>query len=65
MLNFQKIILDEDNLKITRQYMISKTSNKTKKSLQPATMENKAWRYICYKQLPLWVNTQMPIGRGK
>ncbi|XP_050066073.1 P2X purinoceptor 7-like [Aphis gossypii] len=62
---FSKIILDEDILKITRQYMISKTKKKTKKiSLQSATMENKAWRYICYKQFTLWVNSWMPIGRG-
>jgi len=64
--SFSKIILDEDILKITRQYKISKTQNKTKKiSLQSATMENKAWRYICYKQFTLWVNSWMTIGRGK
>jgi len=62
---FSKIILDEDILKITRQYMISKTKKKTKKSLQSATMENKAWRYICYKQFTLWVNSWMAIGKGK
>ncbi|XP_025196198.1 uncharacterized protein LOC112595272 [Melanaphis sacchari] len=35
-----------------------------KRSLQSATVENKAWRYICYKQFTLWVNSWMTIGRG-
>ncbi|XP_026819531.1 P2X purinoceptor 7-like [Rhopalosiphum maidis] len=62
---FSKVVLDEDILKITRQYKISKTKNKTKKRrLQSATMENKAWRFICYKQFTLWVNSWMTIGRG-
>ncbi|KAL4142153.1 hypothetical protein QTP88_004670 [Uroleucon formosanum] len=55
----------DDNNEATRQYMISKTKKKSKKKrLQSATMQNKAWRYICYKRFTLWVNSWMAIGKG-
>ena len=63
--SFSKIILDEEILRITKQFMISKSKNKNKqKMLQKATQENKTWRYICYKQFTLWVNSWTSIGKG-
>jgi hypothetical protein len=45
--SFEKIILDEEILNITRQQMIMKTKNKLKKKqLSALEVPNKTWRYI-------------------
>ncbi|KAL4089828.1 hypothetical protein QTP88_024789 [Uroleucon formosanum] len=55
--SFEKIILDEEILNITRQQMIKKTKNKVKKKqLSALEVLNKTWRYICYVQFTHWVN---------
>jgi len=63
--SFEKIILDEEILNITRQQMIMKTKNKLKKKqLSALEVPNKTWRYICYVQFTHWVNSWTSLGEG-
>jgi len=63
--SFEKIILDEEILNITRQQMIMKTKNKLKKKqLSALEVPNKTWRYICYVQFTHWVNSWTSLGKG-
>ncbi|XP_060882052.1 uncharacterized protein LOC132953700, partial [Metopolophium dirhodum] len=63
--SFEKIILAEEILNITRQQMIMKTKNKLKKKqLSALEVPNKTWRYICYVQFTHWVNSWTSLGKG-
>ncbi|XP_025420053.1 uncharacterized protein LOC112690288 [Sipha flava] len=63
--SFEKIILDEEILNITRQQMIMKTKNKLKKKqLSALEVLNKTWKYICYVQFTHWVNSWTSLGKG-
>ncbi|CAI6370991.1 unnamed protein product [Macrosiphum euphorbiae] len=63
--SFSKIILDEEVLNITRQQIIVKSKNKSKKKMLSSSQPtNKMWRYICYKQFTHWINSWNSIGKG-
>lgn len=61
--SFSKIILDEEILNITRQQMIVKTKNRKKRN-NLCILDNKIWRFICYKQFTHWVNSWSKLGKG-
>uniref|UniRef100_A0A146LY13 MBD domain-containing protein n=1 Tax=Lygus hesperus TaxID=30085 RepID=A0A146LY13_LYGHE len=61
--SFEKLILDNDVLSITRHMLSLKTKNKNKKNLlNTITPLNITWRYIAYKQFVSWINGSIAIG---
>jgi len=64
--SFRKVIMDEEILNITRHQMIIKARNSNKKKmLSSPCLQNKTWRFICYKQFIHWINSWSAIGKGK
>lgn len=61
---FLNHILSKDGLYITRQMILQTTINSYKKRMLKKELDNKAWRFLAYRQFVFWINHWANLGKG-